>query len=71
MSVIVWTFLKSLLLLTGRPTRVPLMTEIYFGQKIAIGFKNVMLKIKIISKIAFSCKVTIHEFSTNTIFAVG
>ena len=69
MSAIVWTFLKSLLLLTG--TRVPLMTEIFFGQEITIGFKNVMLKIKIISKIDFSCKVTIYKFSTKTIFAVG
>ena len=39
-----------------------LMTQLYFRHEIAIGFKNVMLRIKIISNINFSCEVTIHEF---------
>ena len=34
------------------------MTQLYFRHEIAIGFKNVMLRIKIISNIDFSCKVT-------------
>ena len=61
MSAILWTFLKLLLLLTGGYP-YNLMTQLYFGHEIVIGFKNVMLGIKIISKIDFSCKVTIHEF---------
>ena len=43
-----------------------LMTESYFGNEIAIGFKNVMLRI--ISNIVFSCKVTIQ---TNTFLKWG
>ena len=60
MSAILWPFLKLLLLLTGVYLS-NLMTELYFGHEIAIGFKNVMSRIKITSKIVFSCKVTIHE----------
>ena len=47
------------------------MTELYFGHEIAIGFKNVMSRIKKTSKIVFSCKVTIHEFQTNTFLKRG
>ena len=67
MSSILWTFLKLLLLLTG-VYLYNLMTELYFEHEIAISFRNVMLKRKIILKIVFSCEVTIHKFSTNTIF---
>ena len=59
MSLILWTFLKLLLLLTGVYLK-NLMTELYFGHEIAICFTNVVLRIKIISKIVFSCKVTIQ-----------
>ena len=65
-------FLKlGLLLLLNSVYLYTLINELYFGHEKAISFKNVMLKIKIISKIVFFCKVTIHEFSTNTIFEVG
>ena len=60
-SAILWTFLKLLLLLTCGYF-YNLMTQLYFRHEIAIGFKNVMLRIKIILNIAFPCKVTIHEF---------
>ena len=60
-SAILWKFLKLLLLLTG-VYLYNLMTELYFEHGIAIGFKNVLLRIKIISDIVFSCKVTFHEF---------
>ena len=62
--------MKLLLLLTG-VYLYNFMTELYFGHEIAIGFKNVMLRIKIIANIVFTCRVTIHEFKTNTFLKWG
>ena len=70
MSAILWTFLKLPLLLTCGYL-YNLMTLLYFRHEIAISLKNVMLRIKIISNINFFCKVTIHEFKTNTFLKWG